>query len=409
MCRFGSDQTTNNPNHKKTMNITKVQLEELIANHLKQENGLNEVLEFTLNALMKNERSLHLEAADANKANGYRPGRVYGHGKLLELRIPRDRNGEFYPQVLALLRSQQAETDKLVSALYGQGLTQSQVGEVFERLYGRHYSSSQIGRMIEWMREDVAEWNGRPLEARYPIIFIDALHVNVRRDSVQKEAFYVVLGVREDRTREVLAIASQPQESATGWEMLLEELRERGVQSIGLVVADGLSGLEDAVGRAYPRADFQRCVTHLKRRLLARVRSEDKPLLADDLREVFATDRKEDSPEQGWKRWQALCSKWQGKYRPFSNLKSDRQYRACFSYLKYDYRMRAMIYTTNWIERLHKDFRRVLKARNSMPDEDSVITLLGHVSMNKRAYTRKVPNLDKEKRLFRNSSHVKNS
>src|SRR5690625_8047431 len=93
--------------------------------------------------MMKNERSLHLQQADGNKANGYRPGKVYGHGKLLEFRIPRDRNGEFYPKVLALLRSQQAGTDKLVSALYGQGLTQSQVGDVFEHLYGRHY---KIGR-----------------------------------------------------------------------------------------------------------------------------------------------------------------------------------------------------------------------------------------------------------------------
>jgi len=210
------------------MIVSKVLLKDLIANHLKQENGLNEVLEFTLNAMRSHERSLHLEDAAGNKANGYRPGRVYGHGKLLELRILRDRNGEFYTKVLALLRSQQAETDKLVSALYGQGLTQSQVGDVFERLYGRHYSSSQVGRMINWVRKDVAEWNCRPLEARYPIIFINALWVNVRRDSVKKEAFYVVLGVKEDRTREVLAISHQSEESATGWRMLLEELRTRG-------------------------------------------------------------------------------------------------------------------------------------------------------------------------------------
>src|SRR5690625_1303627 len=143
------------------MIISKVLLKDLITNHLKQENGLNEVLQITLNSMMKNERSLHLQQADGNKANGYRPGRVYGHGKLLELRIPRDRNGEFYPKVLTLLRSQQAETDKLVSALYGQGLSQSQVGEVLERLYGRHYSSSQVGRMIQWMRGGVARGNNQ--------------------------------------------------------------------------------------------------------------------------------------------------------------------------------------------------------------------------------------------------------
>src|SRR5690625_2601555 len=220
------------------MIVSKVLLKDLITNHLKQENGLNEVLELTLNAMMSRERRLHLEDADGNKANGYRPGRVYGHGKLLELRIPRDRNGEFYPKVLALLRSQQTETDKLVSALYGQGLSQSQVGEVLERLYGRHYSSSQVGRMIQWLRGDVARWDNRPLESRYPIIFTDALWVNVRRDSVSKEAFYVVLGVKEDQTRQVLAISDQPTESATGWEMLFEGLKQRGLSSIGLIVAD---------------------------------------------------------------------------------------------------------------------------------------------------------------------------
>jgi transposase-like protein len=390
------------------MIVSKVLLKDLIANHLTRENGLNEVLEFTLNAMMKQERSMHLEDADGNKANGYRPGRVYGHGKLLELRIPRDRNGEFYPKVLALLRSQQAETDKLVSALYGQGLTQAQVGEVFERLYGRHYSSSQIGRMIEWMRADVAEWNTRPLEQRYPVVFIDALWVNVRRDSVKKEAFYVALGVKQDRTREVLAISHQPSESATGWGMLLEELRGRGLTSIGLVVADGLSGLDQAVAKVYGQADFQRCVTHVKRCLLARVRSEDKDPLADDLRRVFATDRPDDTPQKGWERWQWMCNKCRGKYRRFARLTNDPFYQPCFTYLKFHWRMRNMIYTTNWIERLNKDFRSVLRNRNSMPDEESVITLMGHVSMNKSAYTRKVPKLDAEERLFKDSYLGKN-
>lgn len=382
------------------MIISKVLLRDLISNHIQQENGLNEVLQMTLNAMMVHERAAHLEAAEGNKANGYRPGRAYGHGKLLELRIPRDHNGEFYPKVLALLRSQQAETDKLVSALYAQGLSQNQVGEVFQRLYGRHYSSSQIGRMIDWMRQDVAEWLDRPLEAYYPVVFIDAIHVKVRRQTVASEAFYVVLGVTPDRRREVLGIAHQPSESATGWEMILRDLRRRGLEKIGLIVADGLTGLEEAAGRAFPRSDFQRCVTHVKRRMLARVRAEDKPDLAEDLRQVFATDRPEDDPEQGWHRWQELCEKWGRKYRSFNRLSKDPLYRACFTYLKYDWRIRSMIYTTNWIERLNKDFRRVLFIRSSMPDEDSVITLLGSVAMEKKAYRRRVPKLNFERTLF---------
>lgn len=382
------------------MNFTKVQLQTLIGNHIQRENGLNEVLEMTLNGLMKAERREHLNGPGPNKGNGFRPGRVYGHGKLLELRIPRDRNGKFYPKVLTLLRTQQEETDRLVSALYGQGLTQGQVGEVFEQLYGRHYSPSSISRMIEWMRRDVSEWLARPLETWYPVVFVDAIHVKVRRESVATEAFYVMLGVTPDRRREVLGIAHMPSESATGWKLHLQGLRKRGVNKIGLVVADGIRGLPDALSGVFSGTPLQRCTTHIKRNVLSRVRAGDKPELAEDLKRVFRTDDPEDTPEAGWERWQGLCEKWSGRYRSFAKLAGDMEYRHGFTYLGYDYRIRSMIHTTNWIERLNRDFRRVLRMRTSMPGEESVLVLLGNVAMNQRAYTRKLPKMNYEQRLF---------
>lgn len=382
------------------MKISKVQLQTLIGNHIQRENGLNEVLEMTLNALMKAERRQHLSGDDGDKGNGYRPGKVYGNGKLLELRIPRDRNGNFYPKVLALLRAQQVETDRMVSALYGKGLTQSQVGEVFDELYGRHYSSSSISRMIQWMREDVGAWLARPLERYYPIVFIDAIHVKVRRDTVSNEAFYVVLGVTPERRREVLGIAHMPSESATGWGLQLAELQTRGVEEIGLVVADGIPGLDAALSEQFSGTPLQWCTTHIKRNVLSRVRSEDKDRLAEDLRGVFRTDDPEDSPEAGWERWQALCTRWGRKYNYFTRLRSEAKYQNGFTYLNYDYRIRSMIYTTNWIERLNRSFRRVLKMRLSMPNEESVLVLLGHVARNQRAYARRLPHMDKEETLF---------
>lgn len=382
------------------MKISKVQLRTLIGNHLKRENGLNEVLEMTLNALMKAERSEHLTGQTGNKANGFRPGRVYGKGKLLELRIPRDRNGNFYPKVLALLRAQQEETDRMVSALYGQGLTQAQVGQVFEELYGRHYSPSSVSRMIEWMRQEVSEWLDRPLETYYPVVFIDAIHVKVRRESVATEAFYVILGVTPERRREVLGIAHMPSESATGWKLQLQALRQRGAHKIGLVVADGIMGLESALSASFSGTPLQRCTTHIKRNLLARVRAGDKPALAEDLRQVFRTDAREDNPRAGWERWQAMCEKWGHRYRSFKKLRGDQSYRNGFTYLQFDYRIRSMIYTTNWIERLNRDFRRVLRMRTSMPGDQSVIVLLGNVAMNKKAYARRLPKMNYDKKLF---------
>ena len=383
------------------MEITKLQLKTLINNHLTRENGLHEVMEMMLNAMMKSERSVELERmGPGNKANGYRYGKTYGQGRILELRIPRDRNGDFYPKVLALLRSQQAETDHMVSALYGQGLTQRQVARVFEDLYGHRYSPSTISRMIDWMRQDVRQWLDRPLETYYPVVLIDAIQIKVRRQSVAHEAFYVVMGVTAERKREVLAVMHFPTESATGWQMVLQQLKERGLKNIGLLVADGLSGLENAVSQVYSGTPVQWCVTHIKRGLLARVRSGDKAELAEDLRRVFRTDNPEDTPEAGWQRWQTLCGKWQSHYRAFVKLATEERYRSGFTYLDYDYRIRSMIYTTNWVERLNRKFRGVLKNRSSMPDEESVLVLLGHVAMDQRAYDRKLPKMNYEKRLF---------
>src|SRR5690625_1841440 len=376
----------------------------MIGNQMQRENGLHEVMEMMLNAMMKSERSAQLELMSDNKANGYRYGKTYGQRRILELRIPRDRNGEFYPKVLALLRSQEAEIEQLVSALYSQGLTQKQIGKVFEKLYGRSYSPPTISRMIERMQEDVGEWLGRFLEAYYPVVFIDAIQVKVRRQSVAHEAFYVVLGVTPERKREVLAIVHFPTESATGWQMVLEQLRERGLERIGLLAADGLTGIEQAVGQVYSGTPVQWCVTHIKRGLLARVRAEDKQELAEDLRQVFRTDDPDDHPEEGWNRWQRMCEEWQGRYRTLRKLATEERYRNGFTYLSYDYRIRSMIYTTNWIERLNRKFRGVLKNRSSMPSEESVQVLLGHVAMDQPAYGRKLPKMNYEKRLFPDQS-----
>lgn len=171
----------------------------------------------------------------------------------MEFRIPRDRYGNFHPTILALLRDQELECEQLASSLYCKGLTQSQVGEVFGEVYGQHYSKASISRMIEYLRADVASWLGRSLESYYPVVFIDAIHIKVhRKRSVENEAFYVVMAVKEDKTREVLGIFNRPSESTTGWGEMFMSLQERGVERIGLLVADGLRYLEDSLSRIFP-------------------------------------------------------------------------------------------------------------------------------------------------------------
>ena len=270
------------------MVLTKEQLSELICKHSERENGLQDLLEILLESMMVSERREYLRenSASGNKCNGFRPGHSYGHGRTLTFRIPRDRYGNFHPRILAILRHQEDECERLAGTLYTKGLTQEQVGEVFQDIYGEHYSKASISRMLDYLREDVSQWLTRSLETYYPIVFIDCVHMKIhRKRSVETEAFYVVLAVRE-----VLGIFNKPTERALGRGEMLAELHERGMRKISLVCADGLKGLEDVISAVFPETPLQRYKTHLKRNLLSCVRNGDKGgELAEDLRQVFRT------------------------------------------------------------------------------------------------------------------------
>ena len=371
------------------MDFTKEQLSHVFVKHLERERGLQDLMELLIEGMMRAERRHFLDSDPGNKGNGYRQGDSYGNGRVLEFKIPRDRYGNFHPTILALLRDQEVECEQLASSLYCKGLTQSQVGEVFGEVYGKHYSKANISRMIEYLRTDVEQWLTRSLESYYPIILIDAIHIKVhRKRSVENEAFYVVMGVKEDKTREVLGIFNRPSESATGWGEMFTILKERGINKIGLLVADGLRYLEESLSRAFPGTPLQKCVTHLKRNMLARVRHGDKGELAEDLRDVFRTGDRSYTPELAWGAWQALCAKWGKDYRSIKRMSNYPVYKYYFTYLDYHPRIQSMIYTTNWIERLQRDFRRVLRMRGAMPSEESVIVLMAKTAMDKTSYSR---------------------
>ena len=383
------------------MDLTKLQLSELMRKHAAKGNGLHDLLEILLESMMVAERGEFLAENPGNKGNGYRPGSTYGQGRKLEFRIPRDRYGNFHPQILAILRDQEEECDRLAGILYTKGLTQEQVGDVFDQIYGQHYSKSSISRMVECVRTQVNEWLGRGLEEYYPVLFVDCVHIKIhRKRSVATEAFYVALAVTEEGTREVLGIFNMPQESATGWGEIFDKLKERGVRRIGLMVADGIKGLDTVIGEKFPGTSLQRCVTHLKRTMSAKVRHGDKAALAADMRDIFRTGQRDYTVEMAWTKWQEMCDRWGKDYRSIKLLRNNPDYKAYLTYLNYAPEIQAMIYTTNWIERLNRDFRRVTRMRTAMPNEESVLTLIGSVAMEHKAFDRVLPNMTCDKILF---------
>ena len=177
--------------------LTNVQLQASLSKLLDQENGLTNVLEMTLNAMMHSERTSYLGRSPQNKGNGYRKAFAVGLGKQIELKIPRDRLGLFQPVVLALIRDQKQQIEDLSFELYGNGLTTSQIGNVMKKIYGKYYSKSAISNITSTFYNQMQVWRERPLDSTYLAVYIDAIHLKVRRGTVSSEAFYVLLGVKK--------------------------------------------------------------------------------------------------------------------------------------------------------------------------------------------------------------------
>ena len=367
------------------MNLTKKQTEFVLSKFLVKPTGLNDVLEMVLNAMLYNERTEFLATNDieGNKANGYRLGKVFGQGCQLELRIPRDRQSVFTPVLLALFREQEDYLREVSFQLYGKGLTTRDIGEVMQTLYGRHYSKSSISNFTQSFYDQMRLWRERTLNDHYLAIYIDGLQVKVRRNGkYQNECYYIILALKEDYTREIIAIETLPNESATGWRLVLQGLKERGLQSVGLVVSDNLNGITTAVASVWKATPHQLCCVHLQRNLQARVRHQDKAELAKDLREVLLPGVVDHTREKALKKVKQIKIKWKDYPKLVSHI-AKVPWEHYLTYLNFNPRIHRMLYTTNWIERFNRSARRTLKVRSGLPSEESVLTLITSVAIEK--------------------------
>lgn len=383
------------------MNFTQVQVSEILENIASGENGYQKILQLSIEAIMRSERS-EFNRIKGDSSNGYRLRSVLSHGGKLELVVPRSRHHNFYPLILALIKDQEAESRNLAYELYSAGLTGEQIGSFFERAYGHHYSKASISNMMQTAREDVFQWLERPLEKRYPILYLDATYWHTRREnSVSSEAYYTILAVKEDRTREVIALINHPTEGSNNWREAFEVLKKRGLQEVNLVVCDGLTGIDNAISSAFPMATVQLCTVHLSRNIQAKVKPSDKKLIALELKEVLNPELSDDNAIKGFTRFETFITRWMKKYPSLKTYLGPRS-RLYFSYLNYHPQIRRMIYTTNWIERLNRNYKRTLRMRSSMPNPESVLFLLGSVACKRKEYNFPVYQFAFETKLFHN-------
>jgi putative transposase len=367
------------------MNFTQEQISELFDEIANKKEGYQYLLKLYLEAIMRAERE-QFNAQNDDSSNGYRLSSVFSHQSKLQLIVPRSRHHNYYPLILGLIRDQEAESREMAFELYRTGLTTEQVGDMFGKIYGRHYSKSAISSMMSDARTEVFAWLERKVDSCYPVIYIDATYWHTRReDSVSSEAYYTILGLKQDRTREVLSVVNHPTEGASTWHEAFASLRQRGLEQVQLVVCDGLTGIENAVAKSFPTAVVQLCTVHLTRDILAKVKPADKREVAAGIKQVLDPQNPNDNAQTGVARFHAFIDSWIKKYPSLKVYKGAR-HQLYFNYLNYETDIRRMIYTTNWIERLNRNYKRTLRMRTSMPSPMSVLFLLGSTAMNSKAY-----------------------
>jgi transposase-like protein len=237
--------------------------------------------------------------------------------------------------VLALIRDQKQQLEDLSFELYGNGLTTSQIGSVMKKIYGKHYSKQAISNITSTFYSQMQSWRERPLDTTYLAVYIDAIHLKIRRGTVSSEAFYILLGVKEDYTREVIGIINIPSESASGWQEVLQNIKQRGVEKIGLIISDNLTGLDKIIPLVYRDTAHQKCVVHLKRNILNKVASKHKEEVAEDLKDVFDLDLTNETLSNAFVRLDLFAEKWRKKYRHIGNLVYNEMNELYFTYTKY--------------------------------------------------------------------------
>lgn len=374
------------------MELTQLQISEILSNYTSSSEGFVTLQSLILNSLMVHERSMFVKEHSKDQCNGFRSRRWYSNGFEFSLRIPRSRSGNFYPVILGLIRNESEERARLFSLLYTQGLTTAQIGQIAECVYGRSYSKQQVSHLANRCREDVESWLCRRLSSHYLVVYIDATFIATRRDrQVSKEAYYTLLGVCEDGSREVLGVVNHPTEGVVCWQQELEALKERGVREIDLVVSDALQGIENAVCAAYPCAAHQFCVAHLKRQVVNAVSNKDKTAITKDLSEVFPMEDNAVDSLWGYEHFITFVAKWEKKYPALKKYRAQRNI-AYFTYMDFPKEVQRLIYTTNWIERLNRAYKRTTKMRTAMPSAQAVIFMLGTVAMQmtEGTYQRKI-------------------
>ena len=342
------------------------------------QDALKDLLGGTLEEMLQAEMTDHLgyeeyERTDnENARNGTKSKSVRSKYGELEIEVPQDRKSSFEPKVVSKRKKDIIGVDDKIIAMYAKGLSTRQISEHIEDIYGFEVSESFVSDVTDRLLPQIEEWQQRPLDEMYPIVFIDAVHYSVKTEGIVKKlAAYVALGINLEGRKDVLGLYIGTNESSKYWLNILNEMKNRGVKDILVICADGLSGMKEAITAAFPKTEYQRCIVHQVRNTLRYVGEKNKKEIAIDLRSIYHAPNE----EAGRVKLIEVTKKWEKQYP--NALKSwDKNWDLIIPIFKFSSNVRKVIYTTNAVESLNSTYRRLNRSRSVFPNETALLKAL---------------------------------
>lgn len=342
------------------------------------QDALRDLLGGTIKSMMEAEMSEHLgyeksERFDSdNYRNGTKSKKVRSKYGEVEVDVPKDRNGTFEPQVVKKRQKDISSIDDIIIGMYARGLTTRQISDQVEDIYGFECSESFISNVTDKILTEIEDWQSRPLDSVYPIVFIDAVHFSVRDNGiVRKLAAYVMLGINCDGEKDIISLSIGENESSKYWLGVLNELKNRGVQDIMVICADGLTGIKEAISTAFPKTEYQRCIVHMVRNTLKHVPYKDMKPFATDLKSIYLAP----TEEKARTNLDEVSAKWNEKYPHSMNRWYDNWDVVC-PIFKFSMEVRKVIYTTNAIESVNSTYKKLNRQRSVFPSPTALMKSL---------------------------------
>ena len=331
------------------------------------------VMEVEMDEELGRERCQRSEMTSApNYRNGYTKKTVKTQLGEVDIKVPRDRNGSFEPKIIGKYSRNADGMEEKILALYSCGMSQRDIAEQIKELYDVEISPELVTKISEKIMPEVVAWQNRPLEAVYPFIFMDAIHYKVREDHrYVTKAAYVVLGITMDGRKDILGVWIGEHESSKFWLNVLNDLKSRGVLDVYLFCTDGLCGMMEAIHAVYPQSRLQRCIVHQIRSSTRFVSWKDIKQVVADLKKIYTSVTLDEAEENLLQ----FSEKWRNQYP--SCVKSwEENWEVLSTFYEYPPEVRKIIYTTNIIEGLNRQFRQITKNKPSFTNDDSLRRML---------------------------------